>query len=109
MNVNSTEYFRNRREARYQGAWAFLDGKIFAQSNIKTNGTELYSYDYHFPMAIKDGARMLVNDDRYSVTTSKHQSALRTVLGIVGYAPTDELVPDPKNQTRWAFRVWARA
>lgn len=115
MNVNRTtvrtseEYFRGRREAKYQGAWAFLDGKIFNRSNIITNGLDIYSYGYHFPMAVKsnDGA-ILVNSDRYSMTTSHHQSALRTVLGVAGYAPVGP--SDYRYPTRgYTFERWERS
>jgi hypothetical protein len=33
----------------------------------------IYSYGYHFPMAIKWNGYVLYNDDSYSVSTSKHQ------------------------------------
>lgn len=33
----------------------------------------IYSYGYHFPMAIKWNGYLLYNDSRYSVTTAKHQ------------------------------------
>lgn len=51
-------------------------------------GAALYSYGYHFPMACflvgKDGGRgVVLNNDRYSVTTSKHQSITRGAISHV--------------------------
>jgi hypothetical protein len=43
-------------------------------SNVFYIADTLYSYGYHFPMAIKLGYYYLVNADRYSPTTGKHQS-----------------------------------
>ena len=37
----------------------------------------VYSYGYHFPMYIFKAGRWYRNTDKYSVTTSKHQSQLR--------------------------------
>jgi hypothetical protein len=102
--MSSEQYFRGRREARFQGAWAFLDGNIFDKSNITTDGRAIYSYGRHFPMAIKFKAGIRVNEDRYSVTTSKHQGALRTVLSVSGYEPTDVLT-EYQGHT---MRLWIR-
>lgn len=104
--MSSETSFRNRRESRYLGAWAFVDGRTFSRANIITDGQTIYSYGAHFPMARKlsDGT-ITVNVDRYSMTTSKHQGALRTVLGICGYAPTGER---RDIHDRYTFEVWAR-
>ena len=100
------QFIRERRDARYQGAWKFLDGGIFNRSNILTDGQTIYSYGYHFPMARKlDNGTIAVNVDRYSRTTSKHQSALRDVLRIMGYQPTGTMAD---IHDRYAFEVWAR-
>lgn len=54
--------------------------------NVFSNGDTIYSYGYHFPMAeiLRDAngkpTCVLVNGDRYSVSTSGHQSALRQAL-----------------------------
>ena len=42
-------------------------------SHMFFEGDTIYSYGYHFPMAIKWNGKLLFNDDRYSVTTAKHQ------------------------------------
>jgi len=65
---------------------------VFAQRNQSEGRTGtghlyfsdsvLYSYGSHFPLAIflddkKKGTRLILNNDRYSVTTSKHQHEVR--------------------------------
>lgn len=42
-------------------------------SHMFFEGDTIYSYGYHFPMAIKWNGYVLYNDDRYSVSTAKHQ------------------------------------
>jgi hypothetical protein len=109
IEVNA-QYYRNKTEARYQGAFAFLDGKYFNKSNILAHSSgHIYSYGTHFLMAEKqDDGSILVNTSKYSVTTSKHQSALATVLSVAGYAPVDgplERLPNSgqslENYQRW--------
>jgi hypothetical protein len=65
----------------------FVSGKENRTENIFSEGLAakdiivLYSYGRHFPLAIRlsDG-HMIMNIDKYSVTTSKHQSKLRSFL-----------------------------
>lgn len=96
-----------RKEARYQGAWAFMWDDHYFQSNIMCDGETIYSYGHHFPMAtkIRGSDDIWVNTGKYSVTTSKHQSALREVLSLSGYAKTGD---------GWTFNghdgsVWSRS
>lgn len=104
--MGSETFFRNRRESRYLGAWAFVDGRTFSRANIITDGQTIYSYGPHFPMARKlDDGTIAVNVDRWSVTTSKHQSALRAVLASYGYAPTGAML---NIHDRYTFEAWAR-
>ena len=42
-------------------------------SNMFFEGNIIYSYGYHFPMAIKWNGYVLYNDERYSISTCKHQ------------------------------------
>jgi hypothetical protein len=51
--------------------------------------TEIYSYGPHFVMAIADDERnlVIVNGDRYSVSTTQHQSNLRGALA--SYLPSN--------------------
>lgn len=56
---------------------AFSNGNYEARNssgNVYASGKTLYSYGSHFPMAIDMGSYYLINGDRYSNTTSKHQS-----------------------------------
>lgn len=54
-----------------------------SRSNIIADGDKIYSYGYHFEMArlVRDRkgqpSHFLINGDRYSVTTSGHQSLVR--------------------------------
>jgi hypothetical protein len=95
-----------RTESRFKVAEAFRYGNIATGANVFTDGNTIYSYGRHFPMAIRcqdeTGTRMLVNEDKYSVTTSKHQSAVRTVLMDTGYAPTNETL----ELNGFTMRVW---
>lgn len=61
---------------------AYANGKEFGQANsIFIGGKAIYSYGSHFPMALrKNGNEYLINTDKYSRTTSKHQSQLRQAL-----------------------------
>lgn len=44
-------------------------------------GDTIYSYGYHFPLARRNAdGTFWVNPDRYSVTTSKHQSMVRGAI-----------------------------
>ena len=50
--------------------------------NIFTDGTIIYSYGYHFPIArILPNGGVLYNKTRYSNTTSKHQCHVRRSIG----------------------------
>jgi len=52
----------------------------------------LYSYGYHFPMALKLSNAFIVNSSKYSSTTSRHQSVLnREIFGEVIFKDTNEL------------------
>jgi hypothetical protein len=99
------QWYRNRKEARYQGAFAFLDDKPFKRSNIIVpySGV-IWSYGSHFAMAIKKPGYILVNEDKYSATTSRHQGALKTVLSVAGYVQQTDLAPyeyDGHTFSRW--------
>lgn len=65
--------------------WRQQEKKYATASNMYYVGNAIYSYGYHFPMACitpieRDGkAVVFINNDRYSVTTSKHQSYVYSV------------------------------
>jgi len=58
------------------------EGKV---DNLIIEGNTIYSYGKHFPIAIRiwDGneAKYLWNSDKYSSTTSRHQSLVFRAIG----------------------------
>ena len=48
-------------------------GERCTGSHMFFEGNIIYSYGYHFPMAIKWNGYVLYNDERYSISTCKHQ------------------------------------
>lgn len=67
--------------------------------------TAVYSYGEHFPMAIVDNetGTAVLNADKYSVTTSRHQSLVRDALEANGIkttpGTTDAMISEIKNAT----------
>lgn len=57
------------------GAKEAKTGSMFIENYV------LYSYGYHFPLAYKMAGVQYVNADKYSATTSRHQSLLRQAIG----------------------------
>ena len=55
---------------------AFNNGATQGEANTMfIEGNVLYSYGHHFPLAIRlKSGHHLINGDKYSVTTSQHQS-----------------------------------
>lgn len=47
-------------------------------------GDTLYSYGKHFPLAKRVEGGFWINPDKYSVTTSKHQSLVRRTITKAG-------------------------
>jgi hypothetical protein len=66
-----------------------------SSSSIFFEGKTIYSYGRHFPMAEFHDDCILINSDRYSVTTGKHQSLVRQA--IYGHNKTIFTVPDVSN------------
>jgi hypothetical protein len=60
------------------------DSKVLKGSNLFIDKNTIYSYGYHFPIAVRlndvDGFKFIWNKDKYSVTTSKHQSQVRRLI-----------------------------
>ena len=66
-NKDGYSYTENRYE--------FKGSNTFAENNEGTYA--VYSYGYHFPLYVfKDGS-WYENNDKYSVSTSKHKTQLR--------------------------------
>jgi len=79
--VNSKEIFKNSK------------GSIFSENRHGVDGKEIYvvySYGYHFPMYIYKNGMWFGNKDKYSQTTSCHQSKAMP-SGEIEYLSTSEL------------------
>lgn len=60
---------------------AFVEGAIKEQANsMFIEGNVIYSYGYHFPLAVRFNGKVYVNEIKFSKTTSKHQSAIKKAL-----------------------------
>jgi len=73
--------YRNAEEVCH--LWAHGVDRSIRAGNVFTSGDgrTIYSYGLHFPMARRLSADLvLVNPDRYSVTTGKHQSYVRGAI-----------------------------
>jgi hypothetical protein len=98
----------------------FKNGNLFGEEigNIYA----VFSYGYHFPLAVYANNRRVwyTNEDKWSPTTTRHQSLVRQFLGggteprstswlkgIIS-AEREELVPEPQiklnTKAAWPFR-----
>jgi len=57
--------------------WATGIGERCKGGNMFFEGNYIFSYGYHFVIAVKYNGKVLFNDDTYSNSTSKHQSITR--------------------------------
>ena len=72
------EGFAAQHPARGKSSSMYYDGKV------------AYSYGEHFPLAVITETRAVTfNTDRYSPTTSRHQSTMRAALRERGYVITE--------------------
>lgn len=62
--------------------------------SISDNGDRLYSYGTVMAQKLQNGA-IILNDSKYSVTTSKHQGEIRTAIRM--YAKTLKIYHTDKN------------
>ena len=78
--------------AEVEGCRVFEGNSVFSTSNNDLYA--VYSYGYHFPMYVYDFAigEWVGNEDKYSVTTSKHQGKCRP--NIVRYWLSTEAIKD---------------
>lgn len=68
------EAFADQHPARGRASSIYYDGKV------------AFSYGEHFPLAIITGPKAAtMNSDKYSSTTSRHQSQMRWALTQAGY------------------------
>jgi hypothetical protein len=66
--------------AEVEGCRLFAGNSVFSEWKGRGNALyTVYSYGYHFPMYVFDEAigEWIGNEDKYSVTTSKHQGKCR--------------------------------
>jgi len=70
-NEDVFEDFASGREAKTEHAFSEREGSLLV----------CYSYGRHFPMAIRLPDAFVVNRDKYSITTSKHQTGLLRAIG----------------------------
>jgi len=61
----------------------FEDGKTCGQaSNMFIEGDVMYSYGHHFPLVVRTPWGNILNADKYSSSTSQHQSCCRNLATI---------------------------
>jgi hypothetical protein len=66
-------------------AQAFANGSRKAQgNNLYIEGDSIYSYGPHFPIATRRPEGVLLTTEKYSPTTSKHTTYVKTALADVG-------------------------
>lgn len=85
-----------------QIAQSFAEGQTKGKANsmfIETwqNSTVIYSYGYHFPMAIRTSDSFaFVNSSKYSRTTSCHQGLVKRALQLEGIETEDKTTTELK-------------
>lgn len=70
--------------------------------SISDNGDRLYSYDTVIAQKLQNGA-IILNDTKYSVTTSKHQSEIRYAIRMS--AKTLKIYHTDKNVPRGTYNI----
>jgi len=84
------DFMAGMHEGRRYGGHLFIEGR--ASGHLFIEGRAIYSYGYHFPIALRLIDGWVFNTDKYSVTTSRHQSLVKTQLsGHIVEANTKEL------------------
>lgn len=72
-------------------AEAWFLGDSLKGSNMYTDGVTIYSYGEHFPIATKIKGIVLFNIDKYSSSTSKHQSYVYHMINNCYFCNTEEI------------------
>jgi len=67
-------------KANYKVAEDWINGKDSRGSNMFSEDGVVYSYGHHFPIAFKNKNVILINCDRYSITSSRHQRLITYAL-----------------------------
>ena len=90
----------NKARDYVNGHKEFQGSNTFAKWLEKGNGREdadklyvVYSYGSHFPMYVydKEQGKWIGNKDKYSQSTTRHQSLLRPSQGVEVWLNTDEM------------------
>ena len=86
-NKNASKYVDELKE--FEGSNTFAENKIQYEDKLYV----VFSYGYHFPMYIYDyqAGMWIGNGDRYSMSTSKHQSQCRPSEPIECWLNTHEM------------------
>lgn len=82
----------------------FKTGNKTIFSDLVNGAYVVYSYGRHFPMAVFKNGNWYVNEDKYSRTTTAHQSYVRQAIARTGYKTQDGFNWYPKD-TRSLERV----
>lgn len=64
----------------FEVAQRWIVGNPGRSAHMFTDGTTIYSYGAHFPMAYRHGQQVYRNKDRHSRSTSKHQCLVQRVI-----------------------------
>lgn len=92
-NKNAMHYVTNKLDFK---------GSNTKGININENLYVVYSYGEHFPIFVNVNGEWFLNKDRYSVSTSKHQSQLHPLFKIKeeNCLTTNELITKINNESR---------
>ena len=81
-NQNARQYVNNRIGFKGNNTFAeWINGVVY----------KVYSYGYHFPMYAYKAGQWYANRDKYSRTTSKHQSQCRPTVNDMIELSTEEM------------------
>lgn len=62
-------------------AWIRGESEKIKTKHLFFENRVIYSYGYHFPIAIKLNDCVIVHNNRYSNTTARHKSLVRRAIG----------------------------
>lgn len=95
-NSKARQYVNNLEA--FQGSNTFAEWRIHGSGDDQGNHEQkkvyvVYSYGSHFPMYIYDDQenKWIGNKDKYSQSTTRHQSLLRPSEGVEIWLNTDEM------------------
>jgi hypothetical protein len=89
LNINWRLYAKMVTQHAVADAWK--NGRSLKGSDMYTDGTTVYSYGEHFPIATKINGIILFNKDKYSYSTSKHQSYVHSTINDCYFCTTSEI------------------